>query len=105
MWRLIFGSARELNVQIFVTTHSSDCIKSLAELCYADPQGAANVTLQRIGRARSKAVPYTGTEIPAAAEQQIAVRYISAGRSNPHPQLHDTHDPLPPVAALMRPPR
>src|SRR5260370_524023 len=35
LWRLIFGAASELNVQIFATTHSSDCIKSLAHLCYA----------------------------------------------------------------------
>jgi len=74
MWRLIFGAAKELDVQVFATTHSSDCIKSLANLCYADTDVAANVTLQRIEIGRLKAVPYTATEIEVAAERQIEVR-------------------------------
>ena len=63
MWRLIFGAAKGLNVQAFATTHSSDCIKSLAELCYADPEVASNATLQRIERGKSKATAYTALEI------------------------------------------
>jgi predicted ATPase len=74
MWRLIFGAAKELDVQVFATTHSSDCIKSLAELCYAETDVADNATLQRIERGKAKAVPYTATEIEIAAERQIEVR-------------------------------
>jgi predicted ATPase len=74
MWRLIFGAAKELNVQVFATTHSSDCIKSLAELCYRETDVADNVTLQRIERGRSNAIPYTATEIEIAAEKQVEVR-------------------------------
>jgi predicted ATP-dependent endonuclease of OLD family len=74
MWRLIFGAARELDVQVFATTHSSDCIRSLAELCYQETDVADNVTLQRIERGRNKAVPYTAAEIEVAAEKHIEVR-------------------------------
>jgi hypothetical protein len=74
MWRLIFGAAKELDVQVFATTHSSDCIKSLADLCYAETEVAENVTLQRIERGRSKAIPYTADEIEVAAEKNIEVR-------------------------------
>lgn len=74
MWRLIFRAAKDLNVQVFATTHSSDCIKSLAELCCSDPEVASNVSLQRIERGKQKAVPYTANEIEIAAEHHIEVR-------------------------------
>jgi len=74
MWKLIFGAAKELDVQVFATTHSSDCIKSLAELCYEETDVADNVSLHRIEKGRSKSVPYTAEEIETAAEKQIEVR-------------------------------
>lgn len=74
MWRLIFGAAKELDVQVFATTHSYDCIKSLAELCYSETDARDNVTLQRIEVSNPKAVPYTEDEIEIAAEKNIEVR-------------------------------
>jgi hypothetical protein len=74
MWRLIFGAAKELGVQVFATTHSYDCIKSLAELCYSETDAHANVTLQRIEVGNPTAVPYTDDEIEVAAEKNIEVR-------------------------------
>jgi hypothetical protein len=74
MWRLIFGAAKELNVQIFGTTHSYDCVKSLAELCLSEPGAASDVTLQRIERGKKKSVPYSAKEIETAALHQIEVR-------------------------------
>jgi predicted ATPase len=74
MWRLIFGAAKELDVQVFATTHSSDCIKSLADLCYAETDVAENITLQRVERGKTKSVPYTADEIEIAAEREIEVR-------------------------------
>jgi len=74
MWRLIFGAAKELNVQVFATTHSSDCIRSLAELCYLDREVESNVTLQRIESGNTHAVQYAAKEIEMAAERHIEVR-------------------------------
>jgi predicted ATPase len=74
MWRLIFGAAKELNVQVFATTHSSDCIRSLAELCYEETDVAENVTLQRIERGERKSIPYTAAEIEMAAKNRVEVR-------------------------------
>ena len=74
MWRLIFGAAADLNVQVFATTHSSDCIRSLAELCLEETSVADNVTLQRIEKGNPKAVPYTAGEIEIAAERRVEVR-------------------------------
>jgi hypothetical protein len=74
MWRLIFGAAAELNVQVFATTHSSDCIRSLAELCYEETEVADNITLQRIEKGNPVAIPYTAGEIEIAAERRVEVR-------------------------------
>ena len=74
MWRLIYGAAKELDVQVFATTHSYDCIKSLAELCYTETDARENVTLQRIEVGNPKAIPYTEDEIEIAAEKNIEVR-------------------------------
>lgn len=74
MWRLIFGAAKELNVQVFATTHSYDCVKSLAELCYTDVEAAKEVTLQRIEKGKKRAVAYTSEEIEIAAQRHIEVR-------------------------------
>lgn len=74
MWRLIYGAAKELNVQVFATTHSNDCIRSLAEVCCSEEDAGKNVTLQRIERGRKKSVAYTPKEIEVAAARGIEVR-------------------------------
>jgi predicted ATPase len=74
MWKLIYGAASELNVQVFATTHSYDCVKSLAELCISDPHAASEVTLQRIERGAATSVPYTAKEIETAAKFRFEVR-------------------------------
>jgi hypothetical protein len=74
MWKLIFGAAKELNVQVFATTHSYDCVKSLAELCHFEFDAASAVTLQRLDKGERKPVPYTPKEIEIAALHNIEVR-------------------------------
>jgi predicted ATP-dependent endonuclease of OLD family len=73
MWKLIYNAAREFNVQVFATTHSSDCVYSLAPICRSDGDGHS-VTVQRIEAGKSKAVPYSETEIKTAAERGLEIR-------------------------------
>jgi predicted ATPase len=74
MWRLLFNASKAFNVQIFATTHSSDCVNSLAKICTALPQEKNRVTLQRIESGKKKAIPYSEGEIKTAAENKIEVR-------------------------------
>ena len=74
MWRLIFGAAKELDVQVFATTHSYDCIQSLASVCLSEIDRNNPVTLQRIEMGKSKAVPYSEDEIIVASDREIEVR-------------------------------
>lgn len=74
MWRLIAETAKELNVQVFATTHSYDCVHSLSVICHADVTNNSEVTLQRIDPSKKRAIPFTEAEIRMAAERQIEVR-------------------------------
>jgi len=73
MWRLIFNAAKELDVQVFATTHSYDCVYSLAQIC-ADADERNPITVQRIEPGKSTAVPYAQNEIRIAADREIEVR-------------------------------
>lgn len=74
MWKLIFNAARELDVQVFATTHSYDCVYSLAQICSGQSEGRNSVTVQRIDPGKTKAVPYDEDEITVAASREIEVR-------------------------------
>jgi hypothetical protein len=73
MWTLIYNAAEELDVQVFATTHSYDCVYSLAQIC-----GTGNmkpsITVQRVEAHKQKSVPYDEDEIAVAADRDIEVR-------------------------------
>lgn len=72
MWRMVKKAAEELNVQVFATTHSRDCVYALAQIARADVTDGSDVTIQRIEGER--AVAYNEQEIVLAAERGIEVR-------------------------------
>ena len=78
MWKMIISAARALDVQVFATTHSSDCVNSLAqqseELLAGLDRSLEPVVLQRIERDRRRATPYTSRQIQIASDQLIDLR-------------------------------
>jgi hypothetical protein len=74
MWRLVVETARRLDIQVFATTHSLDCILALAALCERFPELAGDVLLHRIDRDAPEAVTYTADALRVAAEQQMEIR-------------------------------
>jgi hypothetical protein len=74
MWRLIYKTAKRLNVQVFATTHSRDCYESLAVICREQVSDGSDITIQRIEKKRKAAVGYTEQEIVAAADRGMEVR-------------------------------
>jgi hypothetical protein len=73
MWNLIYSAAKEFNVQVFATTHSYDCVYSLAQIC-PDADSANRITVQRIEANKRQSVPYDQEEITVAAAREIEVR-------------------------------
>ncbi len=49
VWKLIFKTAKDLNVQVFATTHSKDCIEAFAQAAYDSPEDGMLVQLMRQG--------------------------------------------------------
>lgn len=74
MWRLIFQVARRLNVQVFATTHSWDCIESFQKAAAEDEQSEG--MLIRLGHKKGDIVAtiFNEQELAIATREQIEVR-------------------------------
>ena len=75
MWRLIFETAKRLNVQVFATTHSWDCIAAFQEALEHSEDSSVG-KLFRLSRRGEDigAVEYTPDELSVAVRQSIEVR-------------------------------
>ncbi|MXZ83929.1 MAG: ATP-binding protein [Synechococcus sp. SB0666_bin_14] len=74
MWKFVIEVASRLNVQVFATTHSDDCIQGLGSLLRNCPDLEEQVSLQKVTRLLSKAVCLQGDQISIAVAQDIEVR-------------------------------
>ncbi len=74
MWRLVVETARRLDIQVFATTHSLDCVNALGSLFSEAPSLADEVILHRIKRNGTATVPYSPEEVLVAAEHQMEIR-------------------------------
>ena len=77
MWKLIMDAAYKFDVQVFATTHSSDCLTSLASHTteyLKNLSTVQTVSVQRIERDNNHAVPYTQEELQIATQHAVEVR-------------------------------
>ena len=74
VWQLVVEVAKHLNVQVFATTHSYDCIQGLGSLLRNRPDLEEQVSLQKVDRLLPEAVCLQGDQIRVAMEQDIEVR-------------------------------
>lgn len=73
VWQLIFRIAQRLNVQVFATTHSSDCVRAFQHVAQAHVEEGM---LIRLGRKNSDIVTslYDEELLRMAVEQDVEVR-------------------------------
>lgn len=74
MWRLVGLTAKRLGIQVFATTHSSDCWKALAAVCADLGSGQEDATIHRIERDKTESVPFTEAEMIIAARSDLEIR-------------------------------
>lgn len=74
LWRFIIQTAKQLNVQVFATTHNGDCVRALAWLQQEQPELAKESVLYRIEPNMKKAIRYSAEELEIAARHHIEVR-------------------------------
>lgn len=73
IWRTIFRLASTLNVQVFATSHSWDCVDAFQQAANESPQDGVLVRLSKVGQ---HIVPtlFTEKELAIATRDQIEVR-------------------------------
>ena len=49
IWKLVFRTAKDLNIQVFATTHSKDCIEAFAIAAAESPEDGMLIRLERQG--------------------------------------------------------
>jgi hypothetical protein len=74
MWELVAQTAAESRIQVFATTHSSDCIRGLGILCKKMANMRSMVSVHKIERNLKENVAFSGEEILNAVEQEIEMR-------------------------------
>ena len=74
MWRMLIESARRLNIQVFATTHSIDCINALAEVQKELNLTPEDLMLHRLEADLHQTISYTPEEIVDAAKYDAEVR-------------------------------
>ena len=74
MWKLIWKTAKKLNVQVFATTHNSDCWTSLASIAEQEDATEDGIRIHRIEKGKDTSVVFTEPQIVIAAEREIEVR-------------------------------
>lgn len=76
LWDIIFRISKELNVQVFATTHSQDCIRAFTEVALKyEEHESQYFRLQRKRKGNDIiAIDYTSKDLEIAIEQQIETR-------------------------------
>lgn len=74
LWRLVVRTARELNVQVFATTHSWDCIEAFQAATQDDAWDDAMLIRLEPGTEGVRTVVFDRDELGVIAREQIEVR-------------------------------
>lgn len=74
VWRLIFKTARDLNVQVFATTHSWDCIEAFTEAAIEDKESEGMLIRLENKNDKIKATTFSEKELEAVTRRNIEVR-------------------------------
>jgi AAA15 family ATPase/GTPase len=74
VWRFLVETARSLDVQVFATTHSKDCLEALADLNRTYPELAEQVSVQRLEAGRETSVRFDAGRIAENLEMDLEAR-------------------------------
>jgi ABC-type branched-subunit amino acid transport system ATPase component len=74
MWRFVDEVSRAFNVQVFATSHSYDCIHSLATVCREVETDKSEITIHRIEAGKQETIRFTEAQIKIAADRDLEIR-------------------------------
>lgn len=74
MWQMVIETARALDVQVMATTHSLDCVTSLARLFERSPGLRDAVAVHRLEGGRDRTVVFSAEDVVVAARHEMDLR-------------------------------
>jgi AAA15 family ATPase/GTPase len=74
VWKLIFKTAKDLNVQVFATTYSYDCIQAFAEAAIKDKESEGNLIRLASRDDQIKAFTFDEKQLETITKDKIEVR-------------------------------
>ncbi len=74
VWKLIFKTAKDLNIQVFATTHSKDCIKAFTQAGIDDEESDGMLIRLENKDGKIRAVDFNEDELEAVERRNIEVR-------------------------------
>lgn len=74
VWKLIFKMAKDLNVQVFATTHSKDCIEAFTQAAIDDEESDGMLIRLENKDGKIRAVNFNEDELETVERRNIEVR-------------------------------
>ncbi|MCU0239412.1 MAG: AAA family ATPase [Pyrinomonadaceae bacterium] len=74
VWKLIFKTAKDLNVQVFATTHSKDCIEAFTQAAIDDEESEGMLIRLERKDDEIKALTFDEKELETISRRDIEVR-------------------------------
>jgi hypothetical protein len=74
VWRFLVETARVLDIQVFATTHSKDCLEALAQLHRTEPGLATRVSVHRLEAGRDAPVRFDAGRIAENIDMELETR-------------------------------
>lgn len=74
VWKLIFKTAKDLNVQVFATTHSKDCIEAFTQAAIEDEESDGMLIRLENKDGKIRAVNFNEDELETVERRNIEVR-------------------------------
>lgn len=74
LWRFLVEGARQLDVQVFATTHSKDCLEAIDLLHREQPDFARDISIHRLEAGRSDSVDLGAKDVSIALMSDQEVR-------------------------------
>jgi hypothetical protein len=74
VWRFLVETARSLDVQVFATTHSKDCVEAIAEVHREHPEIAGEISVHRLEAGRETPVRFDASRLASYVEMDLEMR-------------------------------
>ena len=74
LWRLVTKTAQRLDIQVFATTHSLDCVRGIVAMGQKDPALFEEVAVHTIDARRERSVATAGERLDDAVQLEVELR-------------------------------